>query len=125
MRISAGNNYSAASRKAYNADRYNHSLEYKFDIEGQPETSEDQKKSGQTGKLVTSREGSFIRQYLVREDGSQILISEFQQDAEFAPTTNYTKNTVNRMHKDGIHQNTEEMIGLLNFQAGIINSRKK
>ncbi|WP_110930821.1 hypothetical protein [Paenibacillus bouchesdurhonensis] len=119
---SIGHNYNAVSPKAQN--RSQALLEYKFALE-ESKADEEQKKDDHSGKLVTSREGGYIRQYLVKADGTRILISELQEDAESTPLTNHTSRLENHMHSDGIHQNTEEMISLLNFQAGIINNKKR
>ncbi|MFD3259180.1 hypothetical protein ACE3MQ_11275 [Paenibacillus lentus] len=128
MRISFGNNighnYNVASPQAQNISRSQAPLEYKFSLE-ESESDEEQKKEDHSGKLVTSREGGYIRQYLVKADGTQILISELQEDAESAPAANHMSRPANSMQSDGIHQNAEEMISLLNFQAGIINNKKR
>ncbi|GAA0136388.1 hypothetical protein YSY43_32290 [Paenibacillus sp. YSY-4.3] len=122
MRISLGSNSIAVSPQTQNTSRSQSTLEYKFALE-EPEAIEELKKEEHSGKLVTSREGGYIRQYLVKADGTAILISELQQDA--APAVNYTERPANGMQSDGVHQNAEEMISLLNFQAGIINGRKR
>lgn len=128
MRISFGNNtgynYNVASPQAQNISRSQAPLEYKFSLE-EPEADEEQKKEDHSGKLVTSREDGYIRQYLVKTDGTKILISELQDDAVLAPAVNHMSRPANSMQSDGVHQNTEEMISLLNFQAGIINNKKR
>ncbi|MFL1673257.1 hypothetical protein ABEV00_19025 [Paenibacillus thiaminolyticus] len=80
---------------------------------------EEEKQEDKKGKLVTTREGAYIRQYMVRPDGSRVLLSETQQLME-TDAGGYDQNPNNNapLVQSGMSQSTKEMIDMLNFQAG-------
>lgn len=80
---------------------------------------EEEKQEDKKGKLVTAREGAYIRQYIVRPDGSRVLLSETRQSVG----TDAMGNDQNLpdsapLVQSGMNQSTKEIIALLNFQAG-------
>lgn len=87
VRIQSGNSHLGFSLQNTKANLT--SLVFKFDLEEQQKAIVE-KKDEKTGKLVTSREGGYVRQYIVNSDGIKILVSEI---------------------------NTEQIISLLNYQA--------
>ncbi|WP_051217593.1 hypothetical protein [Paenibacillus assamensis] len=86
----------------------------------QKESKENEKR----GKLVTAREGGYLRQYLVQADGSKILLTEVKQNAVH-PTGEAEENSTALAaaftNRNGIpaSNNTKSMMELLNFQAGV------
>lgn len=83
------------------------------------ENKEAEKQEDKKGKLVTTREGAYIRQYIVRPDGSKFLLSETQQTIETDATGNDHNVPINAHPlQSGFSQKTKEMINLLNFQVG-------
>ena len=81
------------------------------------------------GKLVSAREGAYIRQYLVNSDGSKVLLSETKQAEEEATSTeNYSRLLPNsnkgQNTDDGMSNNSKEIISLLNLQIGNIDPLK-
>ncbi|RJG22458.1 hypothetical protein [Paenibacillus thiaminolyticus] len=80
---------------------------------------EEEKQEDKKGKLVTTREGAYIRQYIVRPDGSRVLLSETRQSVgtdDMGNDQNLPDNAP--LVQSGISQSTKEIIVLLNFQAG-------
>ncbi len=120
MRIQSGSNNNRLSIR--NTKSTPSSLTFNFELEKQLKANEE-KKEDPSGKLVTSHEGGYIRQYIVSSDGSKILVSEIKQDSDEATLIeNYTNNDT-RPQSEGISQNTEQMLNLLNFHAGIISKK--
>ncbi|BFH14038.1 hypothetical protein WJ0W_003602 [Paenibacillus melissococcoides] len=80
---------------------------------------EEEKQGDKKGRLVTAREGEYIRQYIVRPDGSRVLLSEAKQTFETEAMGN-DPSAPNEAQpvQSGMSQNTKDMIGLLNFQVG-------
>jgi hypothetical protein len=80
---------------------------------------EEEKQEDKKGKLVTTREGAYIRQYIVRPDGSRVLLSETQQSVGTDAMGN-DENPPDHapLVQSGMSQSTKEIIDLLNFQAG-------
>ncbi|WP_145038763.1 hypothetical protein [Paenibacillus sp. Y412MC10] len=74
------------------------------------------KKEESQGKLVTIREGRYLRQYIVRPDGSKILLSESKQPEETAVES--ASQLLSKPHWGGMSLNTKEALDLLNLQAG-------
>ncbi len=76
------------------------------------------------GKLVTVREGAYVRQYLVGEDGSKIFLSETKQAEEETTSTDKYSLASRGLHimESGMSQNTKKTLNLLNLQmeAGIL-----
>ncbi|HEY2491899.1 MAG TPA: hypothetical protein VGI33_03090 [Paenibacillus sp.] len=121
MRIESGNSNFGFS--AHHTKSNPSSLVFKFNLEEQQQKINEEKKEEKTGQLITSREGGYVRQYIVRSDGTRILVSEIKQENdETTPTENYMDTlSFARLQNDRIHQNTEQMISLLNYQAGIVS----
>ncbi|MBH5317828.1 hypothetical protein I6N90_08425 [Paenibacillus sp. GSMTC-2017] len=70
------------------------------------------------GKLITAKEGAYVRQYLINSDGSKVLLNETKQAAdEGISTENYSrslsKQTITQNDTDGMNENTKETIQLL------------
>ncbi|MFX3631304.1 MAG: hypothetical protein ACE3L7_18570 [Candidatus Pristimantibacillus sp.] len=84
------------------------------------EEKKEEKQEENKGKLITAKEGAYVRQYLVRADGSKVLLSETKQGDEDAITDNYQHPaaSIQREKNGALSANTEEIISLLNFQAG-------
>ncbi|NGP59369.1 hypothetical protein FLT15_13700 [Paenibacillus thiaminolyticus] len=80
---------------------------------------EEEKQEDKKGKLVTTREGAYIRQYIVRPDGSRVLLSETRQSVG-ADDMGHDQNLPDNapLVQSGMSQITKEIIDLLNFQAG-------
>jgi hypothetical protein len=81
----------------------------------------EEKPEEKKGKLVTAREGAYVRQYLVGADGSKILISEIKQAEEDTTSTgNYAPSGLreSNLSESGMSRNNKEMIDLLNLQMG-------
>lgn len=74
------------------------------------------KREESQGKLVTVREGGYLRQYIVRPDGSKVLLSETKQSEETAVES--ASRLLSKPYGSGVSLNTEEALGLLNLQAG-------
>ncbi|MFC4307438.1 hypothetical protein [Cohnella boryungensis] len=84
------------------------------------ETKED-KPDEKKGKLVAVSEEGYMRQYLVRPDGTKVLLSEMKEREEGAETTgNYSRPQAAPLpiQEDGLGRNARELIDLLNLQAG-------
>ncbi|MGG4394064.1 hypothetical protein ABEX25_07070 [Paenibacillus thiaminolyticus] len=80
---------------------------------------EEEKQEDKKGKLVTTREGAYIRQYIVRPDGSRVLLSETRQPVGADAMGNDQNLPDNPpLVQSGMSQSTKEIIDLLNFQAG-------
>ncbi|OAB41741.1 hypothetical protein [Paenibacillus glacialis] len=117
MRIQSGINNNRLSIQ--NARSNPLQLTFNFELEKQLKAKEE-KKEDPSGKLVTSHEGGYIRQYIVSSDGSKILVSEIKQNTDEATLTeNYTNHST-RPSSEGISHNTEQIMNLLNYNAGII-----
>lgn len=95
---------------------------------------EDEEKKEKTvekkGKLVTAREGAYIRQYLINSDGSKVLLSETKQaENEATSTENYSRllsnSNKNQNIDNGISNNSKEIVSLLNQQIGNITSKRR
>lgn len=81
----------------------------------------EEKSEEKKGKLVTAREGAYVRQYLVGADGSKILLSETKQaEAETTSTDNYSPQAFVgfKLKENGMSRNTQETLNLLNLQIG-------
>lgn len=99
----------------------------KNDNEDKENKSEEKK-----GKLVTTKEGPYVRQYLVHSDGSKVLLSEIKQaevEDEATPTENYsrllTKPSNHHDQADAMSENTEDIISFLNQLVGNITPEDK
>jgi len=57
-------------------------------------------------RVLIEKENGYVRQYLVKEDGTKILISEMQEDT--------TKQTANH-NESNTRSNTDDLMKLLNF----------
>ncbi|MBD8498632.1 hypothetical protein [Paenibacillus arenosi] len=84
----------------------------------------EEKENEKRGKLVTAREGGYVRQYLVQADGSKILLAEVKQSTEQPNGENKESSetlAATQVNRQGIHtnRNTKSMMNLLNFQAGV------
>lgn len=75
------------------------------------------KKEEGKGKLVTVKEGGYLRQYIVRPDGSKILLSEMKQHDDGADTSSSQRLTP-LPQTDGTNSNTKLALELLSLQAG-------
>jgi hypothetical protein len=74
------------------------------------------------GKMVTVREGGYLRQYMVRPDGSKMLLSETKQfESESAASS--TDRSMSFPRAGGMSLNTKEALDLLCLQAGAVGSR--
>ncbi|MGN7761838.1 hypothetical protein [Paenibacillus sp. 22594] len=93
---------------------------------------EDEKKDKSVekkGKLVTAKEGAYIRQYIVYSDGSKVLLSEIKQaEKESTSTENNSQllfnSKKNQNVDDGMSNNSKELVSLLNLQVGNIDHPK-
>lgn len=72
------------------------------------------------GKLVTASEGEYIRCYLLKEDGTKILLSEtkLSNDDNKLESKPVQPNS-NNQEQSASSANTKEMMMLLNLEAGI------
>lgn len=94
--------------------------EYTFELGKEQDDDQSKKSKESSGKLVTCREGGYIRQYIVRADGSRILLSEMKEpQSDGAPQMQEDNKAVHGQQEDSMGQNTKDMIQLLNVQAGI------
>ncbi|WP_068781205.1 hypothetical protein [Paenibacillus sp. GM2] len=100
--------------------------EYMFEL-GKEQTDNPSNKSKESsGKLVTCRENGYIRQYIVRADGSRILLSEMQEpQSDAAPQRQEGDKALHSEQEGSMDQNTKDMIQLLNVQAGIATDYRK
>lgn len=76
------------------------------------------------GKLVTVREGGYVRLYIVRSDGSKIWLSEtkqYEDGAAASPSHLLTS----LPQTGGMSLNTKEALDLLNLQAGAAGMQLK
>jgi hypothetical protein len=83
--------------------------------------NKEEKPEEKKGRLVTTREGAYIRQYIVGSDGSKILLSEIKQsEDELTATENYkpTASPSQNRNESGMSENTKEALNLLNVQMG-------
>ncbi|KOP64616.1 hypothetical protein AMS62_04635 [Bacillus sp. FJAT-18019] len=69
------------------------------------------------GKMVTVKEGGYLRQYIVRPDGSKILLSEMKQHDDGTDTSS-AQRLKPLLQADGTNTNTKEALELLSLQAG-------
>lgn len=100
--------------------------EYTFELGKEQNDDKSNKSKESSGKLVTCREGGYIRQYIVRADGSRILLSEMKEpQSDAAPQMQEGKKGVHGEQEDSMGQNTKDMIQLLNVQAGIAADYRK
>ncbi|MCR8843444.1 hypothetical protein NQ117_07090 [Paenibacillus sp. SC116] len=95
-----------------------------FESALQSAEEKEKKQDDKKGKLVTAREGAYLRQYLVQADGSKVLLSEVKQMAEQpletgpdSPTSLHAPTINGENHP--FSGNTKAMMNLLNFQAGV------
>ncbi|MBG9791977.1 hypothetical protein ABD76_05455 [Paenibacillus dendritiformis] len=107
-------------RFPFSTQRKNHNNELLFEaVLKDAAKQEEEKQEDKKGKLVTAREGEYIRQYIVRPDGSRVLLSETQQTFETDATGKESSAPSHAQpQQSGMSHNTKEMIGLLNFQVG-------
>jgi len=99
--------------------------EYTFEL-GKEQDDQSNKSKESSGKLITCRESGYIRQYIVRADGSRILLSEMKEpQGDAAPQVPEGNKAVHDAQKASMGQNTEDMIQLLNVQAGIAADYRK
>lgn len=82
-----------------------------------------EKEEDNKGKLITAREGAYVRQYLVRADGSKVLLSEIKQEDAMADNVQHPAASIQPDSR--LSANTEELMSLLNFQAGAGQSFRK
>lgn len=83
---------------------------------------ESDEKENKKGKLVTTREDGYIRQYLVRPDGSKVLLGETKQTFDEVignAESSIDQQPVNNLASNS-SQNTLDMMALLNFYAGAV-----
>ncbi|MBT2765536.1 hypothetical protein [Paenibacillus sp. ISL-20] len=74
------------------------------------------------GKMVTVREGGYLRQYMVRPDGSKMLLSETKQvESESAASSTDLSMSLPRAGRMSL--NTKEALDLLCLQAGAVGTR--
>ncbi|WP_127589668.1 hypothetical protein [Paenibacillus lautus] len=74
------------------------------------------------GKLITVREGGYLRQYMVRPDGSKMLLSETKQyKSESAASSSNLSLSLPRA--GGMGLNTKDALDLLCLQAGVVGTR--
>lgn len=74
------------------------------------------------GKMVTVREGGYLRQYMVRPDGSKMLLSETKQfESETAASS--TDLSMSLPRAGGMSLNAKEALDLLCLQAGAVGTR--
>ncbi|GED17771.1 hypothetical protein [Aneurinibacillus migulanus] len=86
----------------------------------------DEKQDGKKGKLVTCREGSYVRQYIMKSDGTKILVSELKQNESEISTSSHDQNPAyskNNPRQHGMNTNTKEALHTLNLNAGIFCKR--
>ncbi len=86
----------------------------------------DEKQDGKKGKLVTCREGSYVRQYIMKSDGSKILVSELKQNESEISTSSRAQNPAyskNNPSQHGMNINTKEALHILNLNAGVFCKR--
>ncbi|MGE7838965.1 hypothetical protein [Viridibacillus arvi] len=70
------------------------------------------KSKSKKNQVITEKENGYVRQYLVKEDGTKILISEMQEDTtKQAPIHN--------------ESNTNELMKMLNFSTNVHPSNIK
>ncbi|MCM3342144.1 hypothetical protein M3650_26860 [Paenibacillus sp. MER TA 81-3] len=119
MRIHSGGSHTFTAQRANS--NANKELFSSVLMEKEAEKTEDKQGEEKKGKLVTCREGAYVRQYIVRPDGTKILLSEAKQAEDESISA------VNDLHRlsekqyaneDGMTQNTKDVINLLNMQAG-------
>ncbi|MFW5437551.1 hypothetical protein [Paenibacillus apiarius] len=119
MRIQSGGSHTfAAQRTKSNPSK---ELFSSVLLEKEAEKTEDKQGDEKKGKLVTCKEGAYVRQYIVRPDGTKILLSEAMQAEEesISPVTAQHRLTAEqRANEDGMTQNAKDVINLLNMQAG-------
>ncbi|WP_289355515.1 MULTISPECIES: hypothetical protein [unclassified Paenibacillus] len=106
------------------ANRTNRGQEALFaDTMKETASKEEEKEGDKKGRLVTAREDGYIRQYLVRPDGSKVLLSETQQNDSFQTAKiDQLPVAINYLHspQSGFSMNTKETIALLNLHAGAV-----
>lgn len=105
------------------ADRTNRRQEALFmDTLKETMNKEEEKEGDKKGRLVTAREDGYIRQYLVRPDGSKVLLGETKQT--FDEVSSNTESLVAQQPMNNLSsnssQNTQDMMALLNFYAGAV-----
>ncbi|TVX92545.1 hypothetical protein [Paenibacillus agilis] len=96
----------------------------KFETSLKEAEQKEEKENEKRGKLVTAREGEYVRQYLVQADGSKILLAEVKQSTAQPNSENKESSetlAATLVNRQGIHtnSNTKSMMNLLNFQAGV------
>lgn len=70
------------------------------------------KSKSKKNQVITEKENGYVRQYLVKEDGTKILISEMREDTtKQAPVHN--------------ESNTHDLMKLLNFSTNVHPSNIK
>ncbi|MEC0203723.1 hypothetical protein P4H39_13860 [Paenibacillus lautus] len=73
-------------------------------------------------KLITVREGGYLRQYMVRPDGSKMLLNETKQyESESAASSSNLSLSLPRAGGKGL--NTKDALDLLCLQAGAVGTR--
>ncbi|MCQ6563279.1 hypothetical protein [Paenibacillus mendelii] len=116
MRIETGHAYSPIARRA--STQLSQDL---FEAALQQIEKEKEKQKEDKGKLVTAREGAYVRQYMVRPDGSKILISETKQTGEDSTTTDHDLQPASHRangNNSGMSHNTAEALHLVSLQVG-------
>ncbi|GAA0359589.1 hypothetical protein [Bacillus horti] len=78
-----------------------------------------EKEESSKGKLVTTREGGYVRQYIVSPKGDKILLSEVKahDEVESSRTENYQR-PIPKNNLDGLSENTNEILNLLHLETG-------
>lgn len=100
--------------------------EYTFELGKEQGDDPSNKSKENSGKLVTCRESGYIRQYIVRADGSRILLSEMKEPQSGAVSQIQEGNKeLHGEQADSMGQNTKDVIELLNLQAGIAADYRK
>ncbi|UVI29188.1 hypothetical protein [Paenibacillus spongiae] len=116
MRIETGNAYSPLTRRTSAIPAPN-----LFEAALQKIEKEDDKQKDDKGKLVTAREGAYVRQYIVRADGSKILIRETKQAADDSTLSGHDPQAASvtpEAGHSGLSQNAKHMLHLVNLQVG-------
>lgn len=118
MRIQAGQTVSTYSQRSRNGASQQLFESTLMKVENKEEKPEEKK-----GKLVTTKEGAYVRQYLVGSDGSKILLSETKQsEDDTTATENYQPPTIAapspNMNESGMSHNAKEALNLVNLQMG-------
>jgi hypothetical protein len=112
---------SNAAYSSYGQRPNRHSSDDLFESTLLKTEKKDEKAEEKKGKLVTAREGAYVRQYLVGADGSKILLSEMKQaEAETTSTDAYSPQAIGgfNLTENGMSRNTQETLNLLNLQIG-------